>query len=71
MNSIEIPQKLWYNNFMSKTVVCAAASRDSILQTVYPNGIYVGRKLPKHIENRVCEQGLRGDPPKSERKETL
>ena len=39
-------------------------------EVVYADSAYVGRKLPEHIENKVCEKGFRGKPLTSEQKES-
>ena len=31
-------------------------------QVVYADSAYVGKEIPEHIENRVCEKGYRGKP---------
>lgn len=37
-------------------------------EVVYADSAYIGRKLPEHIENRVCEKGFGGKPLTSEQK---
>ena len=39
-------------------------------EVVYADSAYVGRKLPEHIENMVCEKGFRGKALTSEQKES-
>lgn len=38
-------------------------------EAVYADSAYVGKKLPKHIQNEVCEKGYRNKPLTAEQKE--
>ena len=31
-------------------------------KVVYADSAYVGKEIPNHVENRVCEKGYRGKP---------
>lgn len=37
---------------------------------VYADSAYVGKEIPDHVENRVCEKGYRGKPLTDEQKES-
>ena len=37
-------------------------------QIIYADSAYVGKEIPKHVENRVCEKGYRGKPLTDEQK---
>lgn len=37
-------------------------------QIVYADSAYVGKEIPNHVENRVCEKGYRGKPLTDEQK---
>lgn len=37
-------------------------------QVIYADSAYVGKEIPEHIENRVCEKGYRGRPLSDEQK---
>ena len=39
-------------------------------EVVYADSAYIGRELPEHIENRVCEKGFRGKALTNEQKES-
>ena len=38
-------------------------------EAVYADSAYVGKKLPQHIQNEVCEKGYRNRPLTAEQKE--
>ena len=44
--------------------ICNASDRDN-----YADSAYVGKKLPQHIQNEVCEKGYRNMPLTAEQKE--
>lgn len=39
-------------------------------KVVYADSAYVGKEIPNHVENRVCEKGYRGKPLTDEQKES-
>lgn len=66
------------SKLITKYTVTAASVHDSneflgLLdekdQMVYAHSAYVGKELPAHIENKVCEKGYRGKPLTEEQKE--
>lgn len=66
------------SKLITKYTVTAASVHDSneflgLLdekdQMVYADSAYVGKELPAHIENKVCEKGYRGKPLTEEQKE--
>ena len=39
-------------------------------KVIYADSAYVGKEIPKHVENRICEKGYRGKPLTDEQKES-
>ena len=39
-------------------------------KVVYADSAYIGKEIPDHVENRVCEKGYRGKPLTDEQKES-